>query len=157
MIPVTSFEERFEWIFKARGTSANRLSEDAGLSRAYIRMLVKTEREGRTKRPGATAIDALARTANVSAHWLSTGLGPREPYSGPAAAEGATPAPPVSDTITTLDATRDLINAAYDPERHLPSDVFPVEAALRVGAPLRRTDQDPVAYVLSIIKNSQPT
>ena len=85
-----TFAGRFAWIFENRGTNPNALSEAAGLSRAYIRMLLTTERKGASKRPGPEALDAIARAANVSFQWLATGHGAREPYQGEAHPESAT-------------------------------------------------------------------
>lgn len=77
-----TFAGRFAWIFENRGTNPNALSEAAGLSRSYIRMLLTAERKGASKRPGPEALDAIARAANVSFRWLATGHGTREPYQG---------------------------------------------------------------------------
>lgn len=87
-----TFRERFAWIFEHRGTNANALSEAAGLSRSYVRMLLKAEEKGAGKRPGTDALNSLARAADVSFLWLSTGRGPREPYRGEE--PGESPDPP---------------------------------------------------------------
>lgn len=146
--------QRIDWVMQQRGTNPNRWSEDAGLTRTHVRTMRSKLEKGRDPNPTRQTMESLARAANVSIAWLLTGHGAWEPYEGEGAAVQAQPSepesptpPPISDTITTLDATQDLINAAYNPERHKPSDVIPVEEALRVGAPLRRTDQDPVEHV----------
>lgn len=144
-----TFEERFNWIFRHRGTTANALSEGAGLSRAYIRMLIATERKGAMKRPGAAALQALAKAADVSVRWLSSGQGDPGRYEG----DPASPAPPpVSDTLVSLDVIDDRINGAFDPSRHKPSDAIPVREALRTGgATLLKHDQDPLTYVRRLL------
>lgn len=147
-----TFSERFAWIFEARKTTANGLSEKAGLARSYLRNFLKAEAEGKAVRPGVNAIEVLARAADVSASWLSTGAGPREPYQGRLPAESPSPAPPpTSTTRTTLDAVDEQIDAAFDPTRHKPSDVLPVREAVRSSAALLRPGADPVAYVRRLL------
>lgn len=93
-----TYTERFEWIFEARGTNASALSEKAGLARSHIRGILQGEKDGRRVRPGAEVLGALAKAANVSFRWLSSGKGPREPYDGDEegelSAEAPSPVPP---------------------------------------------------------------
>lgn len=143
-----TFTERFAWILKERGITPNALCERAGVSRSYLRNLEKSEALGRHVRPGADVLDKFARAANVSTLWLGTGKGERVPYEGPVLVEAESPTPPpVSDTVTSLDTVDELINSAFDPDRHKPSDAGPVRDALRAGAPLLKASVDPVAHV----------
>lgn len=147
---MSTFAERFGWVFEERKTNPNELSERAGLARSYLRNLLKAEKDGRDIRPGADALDKIARAANVSFLWLSKGDGPREPYQGTVSA-ATTPAPPASETRVVLDAVADMINSAYDPTRHLPSDAILVGEALQITATFKRAHVDAAAYVRRLL------
>lgn len=147
---------RFEWIFKHRGVSASGLSHKAGLSRSHVRGLLEAEKRGEAPSPTLATLDAIARAADVSLTWLSSGQGEPGSYDGPAVpANDRPPAspipPPVSSTVTTRDAAEELVNAAFDPEVHQPSDILPVLEALAHGAPLLKSDQSPAAYVRRLL------
>ena len=145
---MSTLPERFAWIFDHRRTNPGALSEAAGLSRSHIGGMLRKIEAGDDPNPTRKTMTRIAKAANVSARWLMLGVEPREPFDPNETEAPASPSPPpVSDTVTTLDATDELINAAFNPERHRPSDLGPVRDALRTGAPLLRSAADPVAHV----------
>ena len=96
---VTTFTERFEWIYEHRKLTANGLCERAGVARSYLRNLAASEAAGRKVRPGADVLDKLARAADVSEPWLRTGQGnPGHYEEGGGGSASADPTPPTPPT-----------------------------------------------------------
>jgi transcriptional regulator with XRE-family HTH domain len=129
--------------------SMRALSEAAGLAPSHIEGIVN----GRQRSTGLDTAEAIARVGNVKTSWLQKGAGLREPYEGDGMGEtvpSATPSPPVSETRVTSDAIDDLINAAYNPARHQPSDVRLVVDALESQSALLRGHEQP-SYVASAL------
>lgn len=131
-----------------RAMSMRALSLAAGLSASHVEQIVNKRQSPDVE---IDTLEALARAGNVSTLWLHKGIEPREPYQGPAVEAPATPAPPASETRVTLDAVADLVNSAYDPATHLPSDAMLVGEALQIAATFRRAHVDPAAYVRRLL------
>jgi transcriptional regulator with XRE-family HTH domain len=155
---VKTYDERFAWIFEARGTNPSALSEAAGLSRAYIKNLIKSEKEGREIRPGAAALDKIARTANVSFLWLTKNQGPREPYGAVFTAEpthdpatDSPPPPPISDTYASDDRIDALFEEAAIPGVHTRGDERLVRQVVHRHSNLLKEGTTPVEYVRKLL------
>lgn len=95
-------------------------------------------------------MEKIAKVAGVKLAVLLDGSPPPLPDNDQEPAPSPAP-PPVSRTVTTDFARNDLVNAAYDPRVHVPTDMVPVLDALEVGAPLLKASADPTAYVRRLL------
>lgn len=95
-------------------------------------------------------MEKIAKVAGVKLAVLLDGSPPPLPDNDQEPAPTPAP-PPVSRTVTTDFARNDLVNAAYDPRVHVPTDMVPVLDALEVGAPLLKASADPTAYVRRLL------
>lgn len=99
-------------------------------------------------------LDVMSKIAKVAGVELAVLLRGDVPESLPQNDQEPAPspaAPPVSRTVTTDFARNNLVNAAYDPRVHAPTDMLPVLDALEVGAPLLKASADPTAYVRRLL------
>lgn len=156
-LAVTTFKERLRLTVELSGMNARALSKRAGFkSPTHISALLASKGD---PNPTRKTLEKLAEAAGVPLEWLASGKGdaptlatPRfdgadndqEPIASPAP-------PPVSRTVTVDFARNNLVNAAYDPREHVPTDMVPVLEALEVGAPLLKASADPTAYVRRLL------
>ncbi len=140
-----TFADRLAAALKKLGWSQNRLEREAGLSKGHVNRLI----HGKGARTAPETLVAIARVLGVDHDWLATGSGQMGARAHGAA--DSPPPPPISETRTALDAIKDMIDAAYDPERHLPSDAMLVSEGLLVGAPLLKANVDPATYVRRLL------
>lgn len=154
--------DRLQIALDDRGMTQNELEKKLSLNAGHINKIVHSKRG----RIDPELLLDIARALGVRTAWLAKGTEPmddpevprpqgsraakRSPRrtSGP---EASPPAPPISETRTVLDAVKDMIDAVYDPERHMPSDAMLVSEGLMVGAPLLKSSVDPATYVRRLL------
>lgn len=157
-IVVSTFKERLRLTVELSGLSERALSKKAGFkSPTHISALLASKTD---PNPTRHTLERLALAAGVSLQWLASGEGPAPtaPLPPLVTEEGddrssvPSPAPPpVSRTVTTNYARNALVNAAYDPKHHVPTDMIPVLEALEIGAPLLKASADPTAFVRRLL------
>lgn len=138
-----TFADRLAAALTARGWSQNRLEREAKLSRGHVNRII----HGKGARAAPETLVTIARVLGIDHDWLTTGRGSMFSSGEPA----ALPVSPASETRVTLDAVADLVNSAYDPTVHLPSDAMLVGEALQIAATFRRAHVDPTAYVRRLL------
>jgi hypothetical protein len=98
---------------------------------------------------------ATMETAEKIAAYLGVGVAgllglDSKPPTQPAQIVSPAP-PPVSETRLVEDAVNDLLNEAFNHDRHEPSDVLLVGEALRLQAPLLKSHVEPLDIVRALL------
>lgn len=114
----------------------NELDRAIGQTSGYTTRLVA----GKKKRPDPTILGKIAQVLGVSVDWIVSGEDTATP-----------PVPPVSETRVVEDAVNDLLNEAFNHDRHEPSDVLLVGEALRLQAPLLKSHVEPLDIVRALL------
>lgn len=142
MLPDMTLANRIAAAMKARGLNQNQLAGKTGLTAGYLGKV----QERNARKMNVENATLIANALGVPMLWLLTGEGegPDVPVASPAP-------PPISDVRITDDATDDIINAAFDPTRHKPSDLDSVTKALHITAMLLKDNVDPVDYVRRLL------
>jgi lambda repressor-like predicted transcriptional regulator len=139
-VAVSELADRIYRAIRGSGRSVRAVSVAAGLNPTQLSTTLRRLRDVPGSTVELTTLEKIAAAIGVPVEELTA---PEPPRANDVA---STAPPPVSDTYAVSDSVGALVDAAFDPERHRPSDVAPVMRALEKTATLMRDHMDQRDY-----------